>query len=263
MKRIVVSSEDVVTLKLKTVTMLKVIIVDDEQSAITSLLWELDHFKNDVEVLATFINPEEAIVFANDEKLDAIFLDIQMHHYTGFDFIEGLLKPLPAIIFTTAHDQYALDAIKINVLDYLTKPIDTDDLAAAIEKLKNIVTQKSVKGIEYFMSQLERSPNNKKIGLQSDGKIIFIEADQIFYIESDGNYSTIYYDSGKKLLVTKKLKEVQELLSGHDFFRIHNSYVINLNKIKEYYKSESYVVLDNDAKLPVSRQKKTDFLNQI
>lgn len=243
--------------------MVTAIIIDDEELAIKALLWELNKFKEEITVASSFKNPKEALVFLETNTIDCVFLDIQMEQCSGFDFIDQLKQPYPEIIITSAHDDYALKAIKENVLDYLTKPIDSDDLYLAIEKLRKKIFSYQSKDIENFISQLDRSPNNKKIALQSGGKILFIESDAIYYVESDGNYSTVYYKPEKSIVLTKKLKEVQEILPDNEFFRIHNSYIINLNKIKEYHKTDNYIVLDNNKKLPVSRQKKSSFLTKI
>lgn len=243
--------------------MIRVIIIDDEELAIKALLWELNKFSQEVNIVGTFNTPKEALLFLTNNTVDCIFLDIQMEQCSGFDFIDELKQPYPEIVITSAHNDYALKAIKENVLDYLTKPIDTDDLYLAIEKLKKKLFSYQSKDIETFISQLDRNPNNKKITFQTGGKILFIEPDTIHYIESDGNYCTVYYEQDKSIVLTKKLKEVQAVVPEMDFFRIHNSFIINLNKIKEYHKTENYVILDNNKKLPVSRQKKISFLNKI
>ena len=105
--------------------------------------------------------------------------------------------------------------------------------------------------------------NNKKITINTDGKLIFLEPEEIVFIESDGNYSSIHTTNNKKIVVTKKLKEVNTLLSEELFFRIHKSYIINLKKVKEFLKTDGYVVLENNQKIPVSRQKKAEFLDKF
>ena len=104
---------------------------------------------------------------------------------------------------------------------------------------------------------------NKKITFNTDGKLVFLESDEILYAESDGNYSTVFLSDGQKIVLTKKLKEVNELLPSDSFFRIHNSYIINLTKIKEFLKTDGYVILKPNHKIPVSRQKKSDFLDML
>ena len=116
---------------------------------------------------------------------------------------------------------------------------------------------------EDILLKFNNKLNHKKITINTDGKLVFLEPKDIFYAESDGNYSTLYLSNNKKIVVTKKLKDIDELLPSDHFFRIHNSYIINLHKIKEFLKSDGYVVLENNTKIPVSRQRKTEFLHKL
>ena len=144
------------------------------------------------------------------------------------------------------------------------KPIDTDDLKETIAKIKkfNIRNYTSEK-LEKILLNFNANALHKKITFNTDGKLLFLESDEILYAESDGNYSTIYLTDGQKIVLTKKLKEVNDLLPEDSFFRIHNSYIINLHKIKEFLKTDGYVILSSNHKIPVSRQKKSDFLDMI
>ena len=116
---------------------------------------------------------------------------------------------------------------------------------------------------EDILLKFNNKLHHKKITINTDGKLVFLEPKDIFYVESDGNYSTLYLSENKKIVVTKKLKEINELLPKDHFFRIHNSYIINLHKIKEFLKSDGYVILESGAKVPVSRQRKSEFLDKL
>ena len=182
----------------------------------------------------------------------------------GFQFIQKLTNKNFPVVITTAYNQYALKAIKNEALDYLLKPIDTDDLEDTIAKIKKFNNKNfSVEKLEMAMLNFNSRSIHKRITLNTDGKLLFLESDEILYAESDGNYSTIFLTDGQKIVLTKKLKEVNELLPSDSFFRIHNSYIINLNKIKEFLKTDGYVVLKSNHKIPVSRQKKSDFLDLL
>lgn len=243
--------------------MLKAIIVDDEEKAIQSLVWELSNFEQDIEVVKTFTKPEEGIEYIKTNEIDCLFLDIEMPRIDGFQFIEKLSKRDFAIVITTAYDEYGIKALKNNALDYLLKPIDTDDLETTINKIKEFNLRSSdTKSAEKFEKILQKF-TTKKITISTDGKLIFLEPHEIAFIESDGNYSSIYLSEGKKIVLTKKLKEVNELLPNEHFFRVHNSFIININKIKEFYKTDGYVVLDGNHKIPVSRQRKSEFLDKF
>lgn len=253
----------------KTLIMLKAVIIDDESRAIESLLWELENFKDDIEVIAKFTSPEKGAEFIKKNKIDCLFLDIEMPTMDGFKFLEKFPKREFEVIITTAYNEYGIKALKENAIDYLTKPIDSDDLKKTIDKLLNIQKKKStniaedVEQFEKILNEFNEKLQRKKIVFNTDGKFIFLEPEDIIYVESDGNYSSVYLTNDKKIVLTKKIKEVNLMLPDSDFFRIHNSYIINLNKVREFYKTDAYVVLSSNHKIPVSRQKRAEFLNII
>ncbi|SHJ64269.1 two component transcriptional regulator, LytTR family [Maribacter aquivivus] len=244
--------------------MLQAVIVDDEIKALQSLTWELTNFSDEINVIASFTNPNEALSYLEKNTPDCLFLDIEMPTMDGFQFIKKLTNKNFPVVITTAYNQYALKAIKSQALDYLLKPIDTDDLEETIIKIKKFNNKNfSVEKLEMALLNYNSRSIHKRITLNTDGKLLFLESDEILYAESDGNYSTIFLTDGQKIVLTKKLKEVNELLPADSFFRIHNSYIINLNKIKEFLKTDGYVVLKSNHKIPVSRQKKSDFLDML
>ncbi|WP_299318974.1 LytTR family DNA-binding domain-containing protein [uncultured Maribacter sp.] len=244
--------------------MLQAVIVDDEIKALQSLTWELTNFSDEINVIASFTNPNEALQYLEKNTPDCLFLDIEMPTMDGFQFIKKLTNKNFPVVITTAYNQYALKAIKSQALDYLLKPIDTDDLEETIVKIKKFNSKNfSVEKLEMALLNYNSRSIHKRITLNTDGKLLFLESDEILYAESDGNYSTIFLTDGQKIVLTKKLKEVNELLPADSFFRIHNSYIINLNKIKEFLKTDGYVVLKSNHKIPVSRQKKSDFLDML
>ncbi|QLG45151.1 LytR/AlgR family response regulator transcription factor [Costertonia aggregata] len=244
--------------------MLDAVIVDDEIKALQSLTWELTNFSDEIKVMASFTDSSEALSYLESNTPDCLFLDIEMPKMDGFQFIQNLKNKDFPVVITTAYNQYAIKALKNEAIDYLLKPIDTDDLKDTIVKIKKFNSKNyTAERLEKILLNFNSKSINKKITINTDGKLLFLENDEILYAESDGNYSTIYLSDGQKIVLTKKLKEVNELLPGDSFFRIHNSYIINLNKIKEFLKTDGYVVLQSNHKIPVSRQKKSDFLDLI
>lgn len=243
--------------------MLTALIVDDEEKAIESLKWELQQFENEIEVVASFTDAHKALDYLAANTPNCIFLDIEMPGMDGFQFIQRINQRAQiAIIISTAYDQYGIKALKNEVVDYILKPIDSDDLRETVNKIRRfhsrILTSEKLEQI------LENSSKSaKKIVLKVDGKLIFLEPETILFAESDGNYSTIYLSDGQKILLTKKLKEVGELFPANAFFRIHNSYIINLEQVREFLQSDGYVILKSNHKIPVSRQKKSEFLDLI
>lgn len=244
--------------------MIKAVIVDDEPKAIQSLTWELSNFKDDIEIIKTFTSPEDAILYLNSTPPDCLFLDIQMPTMDGFQFLDKLNNREFAVIITTAYNEYGIKALKHEATDYLLKPIDSDDLKDTLYKVKkHINTYSNSAQLEHVLSEFNDKFNPQRITINTDGKLIFLDIDDILFVESDGNYSTIFLIDNQKIVLTKKLKEVYSMLPEHFFFRIHNSYIINLKKIKEYIKTDGYVIMQSNQKIPVARQRKSDFLQKL
>ena len=244
--------------------MLEAVIVDDEIKALQSLSWELTNFSDEIKVVASFTDPFEALNFLEINTPDCLFLDIEMPTMDGFQFIQKLKNKGFPVVITTAYNQYAIKALKNEAIDYLLKPIDTDDLNDTIVKIKKFNAKNfTADKLEKILLNLNSHSVQKKITINTDGKLLFLSSDEILYVESDGNYSTIYLVDGQKIVLTKKLKEVNELLPVESFYRIHNSFVVNINKIKEFLKTDGYVVLQSNHKIPVSRQKRSDFLDML
>lgn len=244
--------------------MINVVIVDDEPKAIQSLSWELTNFSDEINITNTFSDPETALNSIETSPPDCLFLDIQMPTMDGFQFLKKIKNRDFAVVITTAYDEYAIKALKQEAIDYLLKPIDSDDLEETIKKIKKYNARSlNPSKIEEILLNFNSKNGKKKITINVEGKILFLDSDEILFVESDGNYSTIFTTDGQKIVITKKLKEVNEILPNNYFFRIHNSYIINLTKIKEYIKSEGYVVLQSKHKIPVARQRKSDFLEKF
>ena len=244
--------------------MINAVIVDDEPKAIQSLSWELTNFSNEIHIAKTFSDPEDAIGYLELNTPDCLFLDIQMPTMDGFQFLNRLKNRNFAVVITTAYNEYAIKALKHEAIDYLLKPIDSDDLEDTIKKIKKHNARAlNPSKIEEVLLNFNSKLDKKKVTINADGKLLFLDVDEILFVESDGNYSTIFTNDGQKTVITKKLKEVNEILPENYFFRIHNSFIINLTKIKEFIKSDGYVILQSKHKIPVARQRKSDFLEKL
>lgn len=244
--------------------MLEAVIVDDEIKALESLSWELANLSDQVKVIASFTDANEALDYLGKNTPDCLFLDIEMPIMDGFQFIKNLTNKKFPVVITTAYNQYALKALKNEAIDYLLKPIDSDDLEETIKKIKRYHSKNyTAEKFEKILMNFNSNSLDRKITVSTDGKLLFLETDEILYAESDGNYSTIFLADGQKIVLTKKLKEVNALLPKDSFFRIHNSYIVNLGQIKEFLKTDGYVILKSNHKIPVSRQKKSDFLDLL
>ncbi|MFK5878293.1 MAG: LytTR family DNA-binding domain-containing protein [Flavobacteriaceae bacterium] len=242
--------------------MIKVIIVDDERSAIKSLEWEIKNFCKDIEVCETFTDPSDAISAINYLKPDCVFLDIEMPEMDGFQLLNSLKFRDFDLIITTAFDNYAIRAFKESAIDYLLKPIDSDDLIKSVAKIKtnkekNTLGDELKKALETILPK----ENKSKIALPLPGKTVFINSSDIVYCKSDGNYTEIYFKDAKKEVLSKKLKTVEEIFQNEIFFRVHKSYLVNVDYIKELVKKDGqYLVLENGTSIPVSRTKKEALL---
>jgi len=243
--------------------MIKAIIVDDELTAIRSLKWEVEKFCRDIEIIESFTNPIEAISAINYLKPDCIFLDIEMPEMDGFQLLSKLEHKNFSLIFTTAFDNYAIRAFKANAIDYLLKPVDTDDLLAAVSKVKTD-KEKSTSGvdIEKILQSILPKKGPKKVPLDFSGKTVFVNSEDIMYCKANGNYSELHFEEQKKETLSKKLKEVEALIQNDNFFRVHKSYLVNVNFIKEFVRNNgNYLVLENEITIPVARLKKNALMH--
>lgn len=244
--------------------MIKAIIIDDEFNAIKNLQWEIENFCDDIQVCDTFTNPKEAISAINYLKPDCVFLDIEMPEMDGFQLLEQLSFRDFDLIITTAYDNYAIKAFKEHAIDYLLKPIDSEDLIETISRVRQNRDQNAL-GTEVKKIIESFSPNKepKRLALPLIGKTIYVSMDDIIYCKSDGNYSEIHLINDQKEVLSKKLKDIESQTSTI-FFRVHNSYLVNINYIKEFVKSEGlYLVLKTGKTIPVSRTKKNELLKLL
>lgn len=241
---------------------LKAIIVDDEKHSRETLNNLVIEFCEDVEVLTTASNIEDAVLAIKTLKPDLLFLDIELQTGTGFDILEQLNDVNFEVIFTTAFEQYALKAVKFSSLDYLLKPIDLDELQKAVEKAKKIKDKNIYsKQLETLIHNLkQQQPINNKICLATADGYEFINVEEIMYCKAEGSYTSFKLINGINLLVSKHLKEYENLLTDQYFMRVHNSFLINLNEVKKYVKADGgYILMNNGEPVSISRSKKDDF----
>lgn len=244
--------------------MIRAIVVDDEPAAINSLTWELHKFADTIKIIDTFTSANGALSGINYLKPDCVFLDIEMPEMNGFELLQKLEYRDFAIIITTAYNQYAIKAIKESALDYLLKPVDGDDIKDIISKLERLNPFNNFqKQFQKTLDTLSNARPKQMIQFPVNGKILFIKIDDIIYCESDGNYTKIFLESAKNIYVSKKLKDIEQMLPKSKFFRTHNSFIVHILKIVEFIRGESHVALTNGKKVPVSRAKKDGFLSRM
>lgn len=247
---------------------MKAIILDDEPRAAQSLQKMLGFVAPEVNVLVVFHDPLEALEKLPEFKPDLLFLDISMPHMTGFELLERLGKVDFEVVFTTAHDEFAVKAFRLAAVDYLLKPIDMDELLAAVKKVKTRLDSRSANSpapgllpIETLFRQMLRPG---RLALPTAEGLIFLELANILRLESDSNYTIFYTLKKEKIIISKTLKEFEELLTGSHFFRIHNSHIVNLLQIERYMRGEGgTVVMSDRMEIEVSRRRKEDFLKKL
>ena len=245
-------------------TEIKAIIVDDEQLGIDSLTWELSRLVSPINIVAAFTNPLDVKPFLEKHEIDLMFLDIQMPQQTGFELLSSLGKINFSVIFVTAYDNFAIKAFKFSALEYLLKPVEKEDLELAIDKFKNYRNRFTPNEGQIQIHEITNQgglPN--KVVFATKESYEFIDPKEIYFCKADSNYTIIYMDNSK-LMVSKTLKEVEQVLAEFNFLRIHNSYLINPIHIKRYLKADGgFVMMNNEEQLPISRSRKEDFLKFI
>jgi len=246
---------------------LKALVIDDEKGSIDSLLWELEQFKDEVEVVASTQSPLEGLDLLKEHDVDLLFLDIEMPRMNGFELIEKAGHVEANVVFTTAYDQFAIKAFEISAMDYLLKPVDETELKRVIEKAKNKEDEQQMqRRLELLLQSVKKEdPAFQTIALPTQESLEFIEVEQIIRCESDSNYTRLFLrDENKPLLVSKTLKHIETMVDGMGFFRIHHSHLVNVKYIKKYVRGNTgTLVLKDGTALPVSRAKKGDFLSNF
>lgn len=248
--------------------MIKAVIIDDEQHSIDTLKWKLENYCPEVEVVAAFDNPANGIAYLQKTPPGLLFLDIEMPMLNGFDVLEELGRDLPFdIIFTTAYDNFGIQAVKFSALDYLLKPVQNKELKEAIEKhIKKTQQKIPAEQIDILLNNVhaERKGKVGKIALASKESIEFVEAQDIICCEANSNYTNVFMNEDRKRVISRTLKEFEDMLLPHNFFRPHNSFLINLKRVKEFIRGDGgYLVMENKMKIPVSKGRKEELMDLL
>jgi len=245
--------------------MINAIIIDDERNSIEMLEWLLANYCPDVRVLATSNSPEEGIQFIQKLKPDLLFLDIEMPKMNGFDLLEKIGNIDFEVVFITAYDQFAVKAFRYSALNYLLKPVDPEDLMKTISRMnekKSIPEREQMELL--FQNLVKQEKQIERIALSSADGLIFVQTKDIMYCKAESNYTHVVLSEGRQILVAKTLKELDETLSGKDFQRVHNSFLVNINHITKYVKGDGgYILMPDKTEITISRNKRDDFFQQF
>jgi two-component system LytT family response regulator len=243
--------------------MINAVIIDDEKKCVSLLKHLIENNCNDIAVVGEAGTAAQGIAAIQANQPDLVFLDIEMPDKSGFELLTSLPQINFDIIFTTAYNHYAIKAIRFSALDYLLKPVDLDELKNAIARVhKKHNKNEQRENIDLLVSNIKSlKPTFSRITLSTQDGLVILHVDEILYCEASGTYTLFYLKNKEKIIVSKTLKEYEELLKEHYFFRLHNSYLVNLNEVKKYIKGDGgSVIMSNGDEVFVSKRKKEEFL---
>jgi two-component system LytT family response regulator len=243
--------------------MIKALIVDDEQSSIDLLQWLLGQYCPDITAVRTARNVPDAINIIHSFQPDIVFLDIQMPHQSGFDLLTTIDNWNFEVIFTTAYNEFAIQAIRFSALDYLLKPVDEAELKKAVEryKAKRIYAPAGQILFRNFIQNISQGNREKfKLALADATEVKYVQLDEIIRLQAESNYTHIFLKDNKLFVSAKTLKEYDEMLQGHRFLRVHKSHLVNPDHI-EAYDRQGILLMSDGSKVEVARRKK-EFLQQ-
>lgn len=248
--------------------MINAVIVDDSPEARESLSADLARWCPDVKLVATAGSMAEGLKVLREVKPDVVFLDIELGDGDGFSLLEKLGETATKVIFTTGLDNHGIRAIKFSALDYLLKPVDPDELVQAVQKVsseqKNQSITENLKLLAEHLKPASSGNGLKRLALNSSDRVQVVNIADIIRCESERNYTTFFLKDKKQIVVTKTLKEYEELLEPNGFVRVHHSHLINLEHLKEFIKHDGgYALMDDNAHVPVSVRKRDDLMRAL
>jgi two-component system LytT family response regulator len=242
---------------------MKAIIIEDEVNCSRTLEMLLHKYVKDVEVLACCKDGKEGLDSIHLLKPDLVFLDIEMPHMTGLEMLEKLDKIDFHLVFTTSYNQYALKAFRYSAIDYLLKPVSTEELLQAMDKVRKYTTT-AIQQVDHLLKQLQQKQSVSKIALPTMEGFQMILIENIISCEADDNYTILHLRDGKTMVVTYTLGDAEDILKDLSFLRVHRGHVVNLNEIERYVKGEGgYLVMSDGSSIDVSRSRKEGLLKRL
>ncbi|MFB6341825.1 LytR/AlgR family response regulator transcription factor [Saccharicrinis sp. FJH62] len=245
--------------------MIHCVIIDDEVRGRENLVTLVKLHCPEISVTGTADGVSDGFELLNQTKPQLLFLDIEMKDGTGFDLLAKFKNPAFEVIFVTAFDHYGLNAVKFSAVDYILKPIESNQLVKAVEKAKQRIKLKEENiRLQNLLHNISQPDRNKRIALPFVDHIDFVEVKHIIRLEADGSYTRFITTTSKELMVSGSLKEFDEILSVHGFIRTHQAHLINPEFVKTLIKSDGgYLIMMNGDNVPVSRLRKTDVIQSL
>lgn len=237
---------------------MKTLIIDDEKQAISALKADIKFHCSDLEIVGEAYSVKDAIAKIRTLEPELIFLDIQLIDGTGFDILDAIDNSRLKVIFTTAYSQFAIKAIKFSALDYLLKPIDAEELTAAVKRARELtLPQQATEQYDILKQQTDLlHAGEKKIVLKDSKSIYFVKVADIIRCEANGSYTDVYTIDPAKIIVSKPLKELEAMLEPYGFIRTHHSHLVNLHQAKRVDKADGGTLHLNDgSSIPISQRK--------
>ncbi len=246
---------------------LKAILIDDEKGSLESLSFELREYCPDVDIIAVTQDPKEGLRLIQKWSPDLLFLDIEMPGMNGFELLQQLSDVSFNVIFVTAYDQFAIRAFDFNAIDYLLKPVRKSKLISAVQKVIDRRQPKLDKsGLEALIQNIRIQSHTglENIALPTHDGFTMAHINDITHLSADSNYTWVHLSSQKKYLVTKTLKDMEEMLIFPQYFRAHKSFLVNLNHVDRYIRGQGgYLVMKDHIQIPVARTQKAELLRML
>lgn len=246
--------------------MIKTLLVDDEQKARNILQHYISNFIPEISETKQASSVDEALTLLTNWQPDIVFLDVEMPHKNGFDFLIASKNPSFDVIFTTAYNQYAIQAIRFSALDYLLKPVDPDELKAAVNRhLEKKETEGQKKELYSNLVQNieKKSAKDFRIAVPTTQGVFFFTIDEVIRMEADTSYTHIHLVNKKPFIASKTLKHFEDMLEGFNFIRTHKSHLVNARHITRISNDHDFILLIDDSKVEISRRKKEEVFQQL
>jgi two-component system, LytTR family, response regulator len=241
--------------------MLRAVVIDDEKQSRNALISELDKYKDQIKIIGEADSVASAIEAINDFHPDIVFLDIHLGDGMGFNVLERISWTKFKVVFVTAYDEYAIKAFKFNAIDYILKPVSTEDISLLMGRLVRFEPMEENILNKNFLANYNNS-NPKRIAISNSDGVHLVDIDDVIRCEADGNYTKIFTINGEVILTSKTLKEYDTLLLDFNFERVHNSHLVNMRHIKKYLNKDSgYLQMSDGSQIPVSQRKKSYVLS--
>ena len=245
-------------------TMIKALIIDNDAFVREDIREKvMDYFDKDIVISAEAEGVVTGLAAIEAHQPDLLFLDINMEDGTGFDLLNRCAKKNFDIVFITGYDEHAIKAIKVGALDYILKPVDDQEFKQAVQKaIDNYKKENHIEKLVEISSDYYRGAEKKRVILKTVDNVYAIYEDDIIYCRSEGNYTTFYTQQMEKIMVSKFLKQVEEILTESVFIRCHQSYIVNKKHVQRYNK-QGVLIVHLDFKVPVSSRRKDYVLKRI